>query len=350
MLLALDSFDHYNTATLGTKGWSPTGAVAVMAGQGRNGTQSLRTYYTGGQGYYNYATRALPPVTGSTIIFGLAFRAATLLDNPIINVFEGSYGQVQITLTSSGALEVRRANGGNTGTSNYSNVLITTPALVTAGIYTYIELKVLIANTGGTAEIRVNGTTAGTFSGDTQANGATWSTVKLGRDHIDTTNNIFDYDDLYICDGSGSTHNDFLGDHRIVALVAQTGNGTHTDWVPSTGTNHGALVDETVPDNTDYVSATVVGATDTFNFPPVGVVGTVKAVQVCNYAKCDIAGLRVMTPGSRPPGGPFYPANGQLMSSEWQYAMEIFTTNPVTVAPWTVAEIDASEFGVTITV
>lgn len=357
MLLALDSFDHYATAQLAGKGWSPElsggASVTISPGNGRNGTASLRLQSTSFNNT-SAAHKALPvPPTVNTFICGFAYRhVSSLLDTPIVGVYAGQYVHLVLWLTPSGSLVLYRSFTSRSDTSASSGTaLITTSSVLTMGLYAFIEVKCIFHNTSGYAELRVNGTTVGTFTGDTLTNNATaqWSGLVLGMNNPTNTVQTHEYDDLYVCDGA-ATENDFLGDHRIVALVAQPGNGTHTDWVPSAGTNHGALVDEATPDIADYVSAAVVGATDTFNFPAVGVVGTVKAVQACNYAKCDVAGLRVMTPGSRPPGGPFYPAEGQLMSSEWQYAMEIFTSNPVTVADWTVAEIDSYEFGVKVTV
>jgi len=84
---------------------------------------------------------------------------------------------------------------------------------------------------------------------------------------------------------------------------------------------------------------------DTYNFPAVGVAGTVAGVQQSIYAKCEVAGVRRLE-GNTNMAGIDYHANGALLGSDWAYLTEFFPTSPATVAPWTVAEIDAAEFGI----
>jgi hypothetical protein len=56
----------------------------------------------------------------------------------------------------------------------------------------------------------------------------------------------------------------FIND-RHWQVRTPTTDGHYTDWTPSTGTNHAALVDEIPPNTTDYNSTAVVGNIDSFN-------------------------------------------------------------------------------------
>jgi hypothetical protein len=143
-------------------------------------------------------------------------------------------------------------------------------------------------------------------------------------------------------------NNDFLGDHRIVCRVASSGNGTHTDWAPSTGSDRGALVDDNPPDVADYVASGTVGDRVTFNFAALGLAGTVKAVQTAPLMKADLAGVRTSAPAFRISGND-YDGSGYALGSDWSYQLEVHTTNPATVAAWTVSEIDGAEIGEVVT-
>jgi hypothetical protein len=87
-------------------------------------------------------------------------------------------------------------------------------------------------------------------------------------------------DDLYVCDGSGSVNNDFLGECRVLTLLPSDGNGSNNDFDTSAGgspADHGAMVNDTTPnDDTDYVSSSTVDHVDSWNYPALGYTGTLK--------------------------------------------------------------------------
>jgi len=78
-------------------------------------------------------------------------------------------------------------------------------------------------------------------------------------------------------------------------------------------------------------------------------VGTVKAVQTTPYMRAEVGGVRTVVPTFRI-SGVDYDRTGQILGASWGYVTEMHPTSPATSAAWTVAEIDAAEFGVKVTV
>jgi hypothetical protein len=351
-LLAIDSLDHYNTAFAPKKGWSfntagasPGDRGCTIGAYGRNSTNGLRCRQQTGTSDFAQATRSISGVSGTTGVMGFALYLNTSLPSEtagIASFVNSSAKQITITCSSGGALAVRR--GGYTGTA-----LGTTVATITHSTWYYIELKVLFDNSAGTYELRIDGVNAVSGTGaDTIFSGsAGFDSIILGSEDL-TFGIMADYDDLYVCDGSGGVNDTFLGDHRIVCVVASSGNGTNVDWSPSTGSDHGALVDENPANDTDYNQSGTVGHRDTYNFAAVGVAGTVKAVQTANLIKADVAGVRYVGDVTRI-SSTNYDSTGTTVGSDWVFRCEVHPTSPATATAWTVSEIDGAEFGVKVT-
>ena len=137
--------------------------------------------------------------------------------------------------------------------------------------YFYVEIKVVIHDTTGSVAIHVD-EVAVTFNAsltgiDTRNAGTTGIVDRFVLNGSSVAPNVI-VDDLYLCDDSGSTNNDFLGICAVERLMPETGNGDHTDFTCSTGSDHGALVDDNPPtDDTDYNSSTTVGHQDCYHYP-----------------------------------------------------------------------------------
>lgn len=335
-LLRVESFDHWATADAVKKGWILGGGVygGVTAGIGRTGVAGLRTLQAG---WVPSAAGTLQiNNNGRTGVVGFAMKVAALpsVDISIVSVREGGSNHIVFGLAPTGVLRVLR----NTTLLAASG---TAPILVAT--WQYIELAWNLHDTTGSYEVRVNGVTVLSASSVDTQNGGTGIWAALVWWGVSTSASITaDIDDVYVGDD-----NVFRGDHRIMAVVASAGNGAKTDWTPSTGTDHGALVDDVAPNITDYVRGGSVGLIDTFNFEALGVPGAVKAVQTATYMKAEVAGVRTVAPAFRI-GGVDYAAAGKMLGSDWEYAVQVHPTSPATAVPWTVAEIDAAEFGLKV--
>ncbi len=328
----LESFDHFSTADAAKKGITVSGASSVSAGTGRNGTNSFRTVNNS-----PINTIAIPNVSGSEGLVALAFRLPSLPGSATHRTFavtEGGRTHLFLEVHPSGFVRVCRQNSSFSLGQSVAGV-------IKAATWHWVELAFTIANSpGGSFEVRVDGSTVLNVSGvDTQDSGTgTFGGVVFGGGESPTTFTC-DYDDLCVADDKT-----FRGDHRIIALVPSAGNGDLTAWTPSTGTDHGVLVNAIPPDIGTYVSAAAPGATDTYTFPALGVTGDIAAVQVSHYARADIAGVRALSHVERI-GGTNYPTAPQLLGGDWSYYTWMMENSPATTSPWSVAEIDAAERG-----
>lgn len=347
----IDSFDHYATADAVKKGYSSSyfgaspGDIGMTIGAyGRNSTNGMRCRSSASAGQQSVTTLTVTNVSGTTAVVGFGFKMSALPSEEavVVQIWNASAAQISLTVSTGGALSVRR--GGKAGTA-----LVTTSTTLSAATYYFLELKILFHDTTGTYEVRIDGVDEGSGTGaDTIASGsAGWDSLVFGNVEMGADRS-FDFDDLYVCDGSGGVEDTFLGDHRVVCVVASSGNGTNTDWTCSTGSDHGALVDESTPNTTDYNFSGTSGQRDTYNFAAVGVTGTVKALQHVNYIKAQVAGVRYVGEVARI-GGTNYDATGQSVGADWTYQRLIQRVSPATSSAWTVSEIDGAEFGVKVT-
>lgn len=333
-LLFFDGFDTATTAANIVLKYSTS--VGVGRATGRTGINCLDWLAVSGE----VKTKTLP-VSGTTAIIGVAIKTTGFgSTSNIIEVYEGSTLHMAVGIDGSGHLLVLR----NTTT------LATSSSTISTNTWYYVEFKTVIHDSTGTYEVRVDGSTFGglTATGQDTRNGGsgTWDAVALGGFSSGQS------DDLYICDGSGSLNNDFLGDSKVETLLPQTdavAAGSHADFTPSTGTDHGALVDETNPNTSDYNSSSTVGHIDSYNYPSLTLTGTIRGVQVSPFhAKTD-AGARTVSTMTRV-ASTDYVNGGTAISppTTFGYDTQVFETNPNSGVAWTASDVNSAEFGLKI--
>jgi len=331
MLLFMDGFDHYASGD-GTEKWDAFGAISTSSPAPRTGAGRA-----GGVMY------KVVPAGDSTCIYGIAVHAVGSFS--INTTYGASNGnQACVNITADGRIQYRQEYSGGT--------LLGETAVGTFrfNLWNYLEVKMLLSQTVGTCTIKLNGATVLTLTGldncyqaNTNWNG--WYTGGGGSLSID---------DFYICDGTGSVNNDFLGECRVVTLLPQTdavAAGSNANFTPSTGTDHGALVDEAAPnDDTDYLSSSTVNHVDSWNYPALGYTGTIKGVQMSLSAKKTDSGTRAIAAVARPASTNRVHATNHYLSTAYMYWMSLWENNPEDSAAWEVADIDGAEFGVKVTV
>lgn len=320
-LLFIDGFDHYATADI-TKKWDENNIASINAG-GRITGSYVSVAASGGR----YVGKVF--TSSSTVIIGFALyvgvRATSLL-----RLYDGTTQQVELALTAAGALTI-------SGQSSADNVVPTSA-------WTYVELKVTIDNTYGSVEVRINGSSTPVISAsglDTQATANAYvNRVRL----ISSTSGTQFYDDFYLCDTTGSTNNNFLGDVTIRNLYPN-GAGNYTQFTPSTGSNY-TCVDEASVNTTDYVSSSNVGDIDTYALGDLAstATGTIMGIQVNNMALKDDAGARSVANVIRSGTTDEVSSSAALSTSQLDYR-SIHETDPATSAAWTVSGINALEAG-----
>lgn len=336
----IDSFDHYATADLLHKYTSLSGGgnqPIISSGNGRRSTSSLR----------------IPANTGvlsktldaqATWIVGHSFRTSVFdasNDRPFVSFLDAGSVQTDVRVRPDGTIRATR-NGTTLATSSNS--------LSTNTTY-YIETKVVINDTTGSVEVKVNGSSTGwiNITGQDTKNTANASANVIQFNGITASSNT-DFDDLYICDGAGSTNNDFLGDVRVDCYLPD-GNGNSSQLTGSDGnsTDNYQLVDESSQNgDTDYVQSATVNQKDTYTFAdmshtPASIFGT----QVNMTAKKDDSGTRSICSVCRS-GGTDYDGDTQALSTSYVDYRNINETDPATSSAWTRTNLNAAEFGVKV--
>lgn len=344
----MESFDHHSNNEVmfapGAK-WDylndsfATGLTTGRFGNGWSqggGTRRLQKWSLG-----NHATYIMGMaiwINSRSALYGIAslLDGATGLNTDV---------QVELYLNADGTLAVRRSDGATGGTALGSG---TTP--VPLNIWNYVEWKVTADNSAGVVVVRLNGGTEINLSSqDTQQTAnARINGVSLGTFTGNASGTI--YDDIYVCDGSGSSPtNDFLGDVRVQALFPSgNGNSSQFDGSDGNSTDNYALVDETNQNgDTDYVESPDVGDKDTYAYGNMAsTAGTVYGVQILPHVKKTDAGARSIVTVARlsatETDGPV-----QTLATTYQYLEDVRETKPGGGA-WSIADVNNAEFGIKV--
>lgn len=228
-------------------------------------------------------------------------------------------------------------------------VLATSVQTLPTASFSYIELKATIHSSTGAYELRVNGVTwvSGTGANTQSTANATTNQILVGPAASLSASLSRYYDDLYICDTSGSTNNDFLGDCRVDTLLPNA-DGTYTDFTPNSGSNHYSRVAEGAPDTTTYVTSSTVDQKDTYAFQDLtAVTGTIKGIQVNNAALKDDAGARSIANVVRSGTTDAVGSTVALSTSQLIYS-SVHETDPNTSAAWTESGVNSMQAGVKV--
>lgn len=341
MLIFMDGFDHYATADI-TKKWNSNGGtIGVSSGRRSGGA------YISGSGSGGSISKTFP--ASETWVIGFAYRTPTLPTigiNNLLALVDASTVQCSLRLNQDGTLEVLR--GSATAVTGGKSIL----SLSQATFY-YIEFKVTIADAIGadTCKVRVNGVdwvTVTTGQDLKASSNATANEVRIGQN---SSNGVTSqaYDDLYICDQTGSTNNNFLGDVRIDTIYP-TSDGNYSQFTCSTGSSHFALVDEATPNTSDYNAGSTVGDRDCYGMDNLSalVSQTIYGVQVNAALMKDDAGTKSAAVFVRSSSTNDDGASSALGTTQ-TYVSQVFETDPNGEIAWTETTVNAMEAGVIVT-
>jgi hypothetical protein len=341
-LLFMDGFDHYDDNEIGYK-WDHSAAdfstdyyKIISTNPRRVGSNSLWVRGFVGADYIikniNFGD--------SRCILGVAFRLdGVVYSRYFIVLYNETGAQFTIKIESDGSISMYRGNYNGTllGTSS--------PGLLSSLVWYYIEINVLVNNSTGSYEIRLNGANILSDSGVDTQDEATDTITRLFLGPL--YNEDIQFDDLYVCDGTGSSHNDFLGDCKV-DTVFPSAAGNYSQWTPSGEASNYLCVDETVPnDDTDYVTTNISGEIDTYNFGNlVDYSGeTIHAVALNTCKKKDDVGFMSSYPVIRIGASDY---SGEITSTydSYLYQQEIWETNPDDSQAWEEEDINSGEYGI----
>lgn len=292
----MESFKHYTAmgATGGdaVKGkWTDANVVLGIAG-GRVQFTSVGHYLSKTLGAH------------ATWIVGFNLELTSLPgERVIVNLLDSGTRQVDLRVLADGTLRITRS-----GTA-----LATSTNALSIGSRYHVEFKVVIHDTTGTAEARVDGVNwVSITAADTKnTSNATANQVRFGGLSADSVGGYLT--DIYIMDGSGTARNTFISDQQVDCLFPN-GNGTYTEWDSLVGgTSHHQGVDEAAPDDdTSYIDTATVNDRDSSAFQDLAAgSGVVNGVQVVARARKTNAGdaklARVYRRGGADNTGPDQP-------------------------------------------
>lgn len=152
---------------------------------------------------------------------------------------------------------------------------------------------------------------------------------------------VYYIDDVYVSSGSR------LSDVEIEYLRPNA-DGAHTDWTPSSGSDHYTMVDDlTQDDDSTRVAAGAVGNTDSYEITTLtNGTGTIHGLMVGINHKNAIPDIATLSTVTRQSGTDSFGAATAMGTIEYRYLTEGNTTNPITASPFTVEEINSSiQFG-----
>lgn len=287
-------------------------------------------------------------MTGSTIIVQLPVKIEKLSDVTTrdLVVFYNNAGTdicAKIQLLGSGALKAINAASATVGTSS--------TGVVKDNVWQYVEVKIVVGNTGSIT-VKVDDTQViNVVSTDTQP--ATATDVDLvGFFSTSSTANDTFFDDIIFMDGSGSVNNDFIGDKRIYELLPNGDDGTDADFSSQPSQSVGSTylnTDDPKPGgddgDTSYNYSSTVGHETLHDFENLPVTpADIAAVIVTLSAKKSDGGARGMAAllkaDVKTAGTTFNPGTSyQLYREVWEQ-----TTEAVPAA-WTGSKVNAAQAG-----
>lgn len=297
------------------------------------------TYSYAGATNANFGQFRLLTVTNEYYI-GFRLNPTSFGNNRIMGLLDAAgVSQCTLSMDSSGfLLAVRGANGATTiGTS-------TVPLSVSRWVY--IECHIIIDDTVGVFEVKVDGVQVINFTGgDTKASTTTANATFMG---LAGSNGLF-MDDMYINDTTTSTNNGYSGDLAIKSYAVNAAGdvtGLSRGGADS-GSNFGQVDERPANDATDYVGSTTVDLYDLYNIPDTVGIGSIQSVTLWLKAQKNDAGSASIAPMLKS-GAVENTAADQPLSNSWAYYYKVYSIDPTDSGNWTSPKLDALQVGVKV--
>jgi hypothetical protein len=270
----------------------------------------------------------------STLIVGCAVKVST---------GTGSSYIFQLYSTSSRSLSLLKTSDGELKVVRESTTLEETVGLnLVADTWYFIEFKAYCHDSAGTYEVKLNGLTVMSDTGlDTQTDTVRdyWPQVGLGPGVTATIT----LDDFYVCDGTGSANNDFIGD-CAVEVIYPNGDDSVT-WTPDSGGTNYTQLDEVIADDASYVQATT--GKDLYDYEPVVTENIIYGVMVSTEAELTDAtsyAIKNVVSSNSVEATDTHTTIGIGLSS----MDSVFEEDPNTSAAWLYGDVNVASFGVEV--
>lgn len=285
-----DAWMGFETGSAQEFNGANNGLAAASATTARTGTYSLALHGGPIVGASGYATHIFP-ANVSEFYFRLAWHinAAGIAGYPYLQ-FLDDQGDPQLTLEFNGPTQSFKLYRG--AASYFSGTLIASGTIVTrANVWYLLEGHVVIHDSTGEFELKINAVTDIAVTGaDTKATSQTGARGFKLFGPSGVTNGELYVDDIAFNDTTGSFENSYPGLGGVFFLKAN-GDGSQSDFTPSTGVNHYACVDDVPGNTTDWVQGLTSGDQELFDIEDTPqYVTTINVVQPCYQAAVAVSG------------------------------------------------------------
>lgn len=280
--------------------------------------------------------------TNSTFIIGLSAKfTLSSVDRALFYLYDGATVGMTLLITATGEISIWRG-GTALGTTSGLGLI--------SGAWYYIEFKVVCGNSpNGSYEVRVGGVNVLDDTGlDTQAG------THAYHDRFRLNNSVTDplypyFDDLYCLDGSGASNNDFLGNMRVADIRPNSDTAAKA-WTRSAGSDNYALANEVViDDDTTYIESGVSTTKDLYDYESVlGLGDSVKGIQintVCRETDANSFSLITVVKSDVDESDDSAQAIG---TTSYVTKTRLVETDPHTSNAWTLAGLNAAQFGIKV--
>ncbi len=299
----------------------------------------------------NFSTPIIGPTVSpeQTWIIGFAFKlnsAVISSSSNLISILLNGTEQLKLVITTSQKISVMR--GG-------SSLLPIGTTTISTGVWQYLELKTKINKLAGTGSYHVK------LNDVTEITSTLNNTANSGSDGANSFKFFgvqgVSFDDIYICDSTGTVNNDFLGGRTSVKLFTPTANGSESDWTGSFSD-----IDDILSDNdTSYINTSITGDIDLFKFTRnMFDLINVDGIQINSLSRKDDVGDRGIKHVIKADvsGSPTSVENGLTvnfspltivpfpMSDTYVNNYTISETDPDTTSAWTEVALLDAEFGI----
>ena len=332
--MALDyiqGFADWDIANLAYEIPGATGTLSIVDGARSGESKALRAV--------GNATVPFSVSSASTKYLCVRFkRVSGVTDYASVKFMEGSTPHVSIVFATDYSLKAVRGEAAGT-------VLSSVASAYSANTWVQLVIKVVVHDTTGTVEVRVNGSTTPiiVLTGQDTRNGLTGvidaiSIVNAGSDTVEIM-------DLAAWTDSGETPNGWVKDTRVDTYLVN-GAGSSTQYTPSAGANY-QCVDEVQSDgDTTYNQSSTNGHVDLFTLANMThVPSTIHAVAVTVVASKTAEGAATVK--AKLKAGATTVAGSEQTLNFSTYNRGIFAkgTNPDTSLPFTISDVNALEIG-----
>lgn len=280
-------------------------------------------------------------------ITSLGARSCFFVWNDGSTAFGGSNSQVGLFINGDAAVATIAAYRGPTGLTGGGTLLGTSTLKVATGVQYDIVLATKFDGSAGVMQLWLNNVQ--------YLNLSTLNTSASGNNYANAFgfggNQSHTIDNVVICSETGGSIDAgaiaILKKIKVIGQVAEAGNGTNADSTPSSGSDRGAMMDETTgaDGDTTHNEFTAVGDVDTYNFPAVGESGNVLAVQNLVVARKTDVDPRDISLVERISGTDYDILTAEALSATYQAHGSIRQTSPATAVGYSVSELDANEMG-----